>query len=169
MDRMSLVRKGTEYLKKYRYLILVLVIGLVLMTIPSKKNEQKAVIEQTVKPQAQYESIREELERLLSQIDGAGKVKVMLTVAAGEETVYQTNEDMRTGDETGSASHSTVTVTDTDRNQTGLVKQINPPVYLGAVIVCQGADKANVRLAITEAVSKITGLGADRISVLKMK
>lgn len=35
-------------------------------------------------------------------------------------------------------------------------------------MVCQGADNAAVRLAIVEAVSKVTGLGANRISVLKM-
>jgi stage III sporulation protein AG len=43
------------------------------------------------------------------------------------------------------------------------------PQYLGAIVVCQGADRSDVRLAIVEAVSALTGLGADKISVLKMK
>ena len=43
------------------------------------------------------------------------------------------------------------------------------PVYQGAVVVCQGADSAAVRLAVTQAVSDLTGLGADHISVVKMK
>jgi stage III sporulation protein AG len=63
----------------------------------------------------------------------------------------------------------TVIITDAQRAQQGLVKQVNPPVYLGAVVVCQGADRASVRLAIVEAVANATGLGADKISVLKMK
>ena len=63
----------------------------------------------------------------------------------------------------------TVTVTDAQRNESGLIRQVNPPVYKGAVIVCQGADNAAVRLAIVDAVGKATGLGADKISVLKMK
>ena len=41
--------------------------------------------------------------------------------------------------------------------------------YLGAIILCQGADHADVKLQITQAVSRATGLGTDRISVLKMK
>ena len=37
----------------------------------------------------------------------------------------------------------------------------------GAVIVCDGADDAQVRLNIIEAVKAYTGLGCDRIQVLK--
>ena len=39
----------------------------------------------------------------------------------------------------------------------------------GAVAVAQGADDPLVKLAITEAVSKVTGLRSDKISVIKMK
>ena len=60
-------------------------------------------------------------------------------------------------------------VTGSDRSEKGLVRQINPPEYLGAVVLCQGADNAAVKLAIVEAVSKATGLSTDRITVLKMK
>jgi stage III sporulation protein AG len=102
-------------------------------------------------------------------IRGAGKVQVLLTVAAGEEYLYQTNSDISTSANGSEARTDTVTVTDSQRNDTGLLRQVNPPVYLGAVVVCQGADRAEVRLAIVEAVSTYTGLGADRISVLKMK
>ena len=60
-------------------------------------------------------------------------------------------------------------MTDGQRGQTGLVRQVLPATYRGAVVVCQGADDPRIRLAIVEAVSMATGLGADRISVLKMK
>jgi hypothetical protein len=40
---------------------------------------------------------------------------------------------------------------------------------MGAIVVCQGADSPSVKLAITQAVAKITGLGTDEICVLKMK
>ena len=54
-------------------------------------------------------------------------------------------------------------------NETGLIKQVNPPKYLGALIVCQGADDPSVRLAVSQAVASVTGISTDRISVLKMK
>lgn len=39
----------------------------------------------------------------------------------------------------------------------------------GAVIACQGADEARVKLCVINAVSAYTGLGSDKISVIKMK
>ena len=39
--------------------------------------------------------------------------------------------------------------------------------YRGALVVCQGGDQAAVRLAVTEAVMALTGLPADRITVVQ--
>lgn len=39
----------------------------------------------------------------------------------------------------------------------------------GCVVVCEGADSPAVRLDVTSAVTAYTGLGSDRISVMKMK
>ena len=39
----------------------------------------------------------------------------------------------------------------------------------GCVVVCTGADSPAVRLDVTNAVAAYTGLGSDRISVMKMK
>ena len=41
------------------------------------------------------------------------------------------------------------------------------PNYRGALVVCQGGDRAEVKLAVTEAVAALTGLSADRITVAK--
>ena len=38
----------------------------------------------------------------------------------------------------------------------------------GCVVACAGADSAEVRLAVTDAVASYTGLGSDRICILKM-
>ena len=60
-------------------------------------------------------------------------------------------------------------ISGSDRGQEGLIKQVNAPTYRGAIVVCQGADDPVVKLSITEAVSRATGLGVDKISVIKMK
>ena len=39
----------------------------------------------------------------------------------------------------------------------------------GAVVVCEGAERANVRLAVTEAVALYTGLGSDRVLVMELE
>ena len=38
----------------------------------------------------------------------------------------------------------------------------------GCVVVCEGADSAEVRLDVTNAVAAYTGLGSDKICVMKM-
>ena len=39
----------------------------------------------------------------------------------------------------------------------------------GAVVVCDGAEKAGVRLDILHAIRSYTGFGTDTVTVLKMK
>lgn len=167
MDTVTLSQKVAAFFTKYKYAILVLLLGLVLMGIPNRKITPPASPEISQKPQTV--SMDERLIKILSQIDGAGKVEVLLSFASGEEILYQENTKRTHSDTSETDDHTTVTVTDSQRAQDGLIRQVNPPTYLGALVICQGADSPTVRLAITQAVSKITGLGADRISVLKMK
>ena len=50
-----------------------------------------------------------------------------------------------------------------------MITQVIPASYMGAIVVCQGGDRPSVKLAIVKAVSDVTGLTSDKISVLKMK
>ena len=156
------------FLKKYKYAVLVLVIGAVLMLLPSMQTSNS---KKTVEPSqnASDYSVEDDLETILSCVKGVGKVKVMLKEVSGSETVYQTNQDISITENGSDTRIEVITVSDSDRNELGLIKQVNPPVYQGAIILCEGADDPGIKLAITEAVSKITGLGADKIAVLKMK
>ena len=160
MDRVMLREKATAWIGKYKYLLLVLLVGVGLMLIPS--NSEKKEVQQTPAAVVTQQSLSEELTAILSKIQGAGKVQVLLTVKAGEQIIYQV-------DPNGTDREDTVIITDAERAQNGLIQQIIPPSYRGAIILCQGADSASVRLAVTEAVSSVTGLDSNRISVLKMK
>lgn len=166
MDQLGWPQKITAALKKYRYVLLVLVIGIVLLMIPTGGTEKTA---QEPAQTEQTQSLQKELSDILSKVHGAGKVEVILTVSRGETTLYQTDESLSVSGDSSTTKTDTVTVTDAQRNDGGLIKQVNPPVYLGAIVVCEGADSPAVRLSIVDAVAKITGLGADKIAVLKMK
>lgn len=168
MDIKKLKQGIAAIFQKYKYAVFIFALGIVFMLLPSQSStkEEAQAIQTPLQPSM---TVQEELEEVLSYIQGAGAVKVMLTVASGEQTVYQKNEDSTISDTSTSIKTEVVTVTDADRNEVGLIQQINPPRYLGAIILCQGADDPAVKLAISNAVSKITGLGTDRIAVLKMK
>lgn len=161
MDLTSLREKAGQWIKKYKFVILILILGIALMLIPGTA-EKKEEIQATSQLEAQQESLDEKLSEILSNIQGAGRVRVMLTAKAGEQTVYQT-------DQPSSDRRDTVIITDDNRAQSGLVQQVISPTYRGAIVLCQGADSASVCLAIKDAVSKVTGLDTSEISVLKMK
>lgn len=151
MDRERII----SMVRKYRYVLLILLAGIGLMLLPAG-GEAEAKPMAAVSEQADMET---RLEEILSRIEGAGKVRVMLTEAAGEEILYQTDD--------GGAD--TVVISDASRSEQGLIRSRQPPVYRGAIVVCAGGDRAAVRLAVVEAVSNVTGLGTDKITVLKME
>ena len=164
MDVNKIAAKIKTTAEKYKYAAIVLIVGLLLLLIPGKTQQ---IPETEDKPASETQTFNaQSLTNILQNIDGAGKVEVLLSVASGEQTLYQTDSD---GSGEGAHKTNTVIVTDSQRGENGLVSQVNPPVYLGAIVVCQGADSPSVRLAISQAVTRITGLTSDCVCVLKMK
>lgn len=166
MDVNSTVKKMLDFIKKYKYAVVVLIIGICLMGIPQKKEGTEV---QILPEKEDTSDISVRLEQILSGIQGAGKVKVFVTVSEGEQVLYQTDTDIALQGESKTERSTTILITDAERNESGLEKQRIGPKYQGAIIVCQGADQSSIKLAITDAVSKVTGLKTDKICVLKMK
>ena len=160
MEPITQKQRINAFLGKYKYPILVVLLGLGLLLLPEKTEAQPEPA-----PTVAEADLEAELAAILSRIDGAGEVRVLLTEEVGRQTIYQTDTQV-SGD---SRSDDTVLVEDADRTEAGLVRQTLEPSYRGAVVLCQGADSPGVRLAIVEAVRCVTGLGADKISVQKMK
>lgn len=169
MERNQLIEKIKNSFTQYRYPILILLLGLLLMTWPEKRSEpspSKTVETPTINIRS---SLADELSALLSQMEGAGEVKVLLTEEIGEEIYYQEDVQASSDEHSTNERLNTVILTDSARNQTGMIRQIKPPQYQGAVILCRGADSASVRLALVEAVANAAGIKSNHISVLKMK
>lgn len=168
MDWIGYTNAGITVLRKYRYALLVIVAGILLLVIPGDESKSDngsiSISTQEIQP-----TLEESLAQILCMIDGAGKVEVLLTPARGEETIYQTDNTVSSGEHSADKRSDTVLITGDGRIETGLIQQINPPVYQGAVIVCQGAGDPQVRLAVVQAVRSVTGLTSDKITVLKMK
>jgi len=158
-----------KFLKRYQWAILIVAIGLLMMMLPDgEKNVQESIPSQEL-PIQESNALQNQLEQLLSQLDGAGKVRVLLTESIGQQFIYQTDQNKNITNESEDHRSDTVIISATDRSETGLLKRIDPPQYLGAIVLCQGANNASVRLAIVDAVGTATGLRSDKISVWKMK
>ena len=155
---------------RYRYVLLILATGVILMVVPLGKSSE--VKEETKKPvwtEPSVTEIERQLEELLTQVDGAGETKVMLTLQKGTSYEYQSDSVVQR--ETDSQKEETQMVFASDSNgaDAPVLIGVTYPVFQGAVVVCQGADRPSVQLAVINAVSSLTGLRSEHIAVIKMK
>ena len=149
----------------YRYPLLVLVAGVGLLLLPGKKEPVKDTATLQHDPESELEA---RMEALIAQIDGAGSVRVLLTLESGVEKIYLEDYEQKTREDETERRSTTVLVSE-NGNDVPVVIKTKQPIYKGAVVVCSGADRAAVRLNIVRAVSSLTGLGSDKITVVKMK
>ena len=175
------LKKLHEKLAQWRIPLLVIAAGLLLVLLPfgrEKKSAEPAEpapeIEQTQFVQESYVLQTERrLCEILSAIDGAGRVEVMLTVQGSDITFFQTDCDTSTSQtadgSSSSTQYKTVILPGSGEYDKAAVTKTEYPAFRGALIVSEGADDAAVRLELVNAVSSLLGLGTDKISVVKMK
>ena len=126
---------------------------------------------QTAEEDFSVAALEEKLSRSLSKVRGAGEVSVVLTVQGGSRRVLAQNEKSTRNADGGSESQNT-TVVVSGGSGAGegpvLVQQLYPK-FQGALVVCSDGESAGVRLKLMEAVSALTGLGADKITICQGK
>lgn len=144
--------------KKYKYVGLVVLAGILLMLLPGKKSDAQT---QEGGGSFSLEDTERRMEELL------GRVQVMLTLKNGPELELAEDADDTDRDGELRRQREPVTLNRGSGYQDVVVTRETYPVYLGAVVVCQGAGSGGVRLAVTEAVAALTGLPADRITVVQ--
>ena len=78
--------KWREVWKKYRLMVLVLLLGFFLLLLPSEKKERSGETEgeEQTFSLAQTEK---RMEEILGKIEGAGKLQVMLTLKSGSQAL----------------------------------------------------------------------------------
>lgn len=156
-----------ELWKKYRFVVLILLAGVVLMLLPTGSDKEKQQTQEESRETFSLEETERKMEEILGKIQGTGKLQVMLTLKSGSRLQLAEDTDRDEGDGESSINRETVTLNRGSGYQDIVVTQQFYPDYQGAVVVCQGADQAAVRLAVTEAVAVLTGLISDRITVVK--
>ncbi len=153
------IKETAGKLLKNKYMLLVLLLGLVLILLPTGSSNKKEPTQDVRDLEVPAFSLAEEENRLkeaLAQIRGVGKVKVLLSL---KSTATR---------ELAESENKAIIVSKGSGNQSAVELRYEYPEYLGAVIICQGAGSARVRLDVTEAVSAFTGLSSDQITVIEM-
>ena len=158
---------------KYKFVGLTVLIGVGLLLWPSGKKTTgtSGSSPAATAPTAVEQDLQADMEEILGTISGVGQVKVLLTVDSdGERQLAQNTELAYSGSTAAPEDYSrrseTVLVDGAAGDGTVVVRTVYP-TYRGALVVCQGGDRPEVKLAVTEAVAALTGLSADRVTVAK--
>ena len=149
-------------LRRHRPVWLVMLAGLILLLLPAGGKE-KSIPPEPAPALFDLAETETELAEALSRIDGAGEVTVILSLRDGPRRLLA--QDVQQGEERA----ETVVLSKGGGSQETVTVQELSPDYRGALLVCDGGDDPKVRLALTQAVSALTGLGADKISISKGK
>lgn len=135
---------------------------------PGNRNHEadaaQSTASETVYAQEYAASLEQTLTRVIESIQGAGQVKVAVTLEAGPQTVYALDETDR-GENGSETQHILL---ENSSGQNALVEMVWEPEIRGIAVVCQGAEDVQVQAQITEAVSVLTGVSSNRISIAKM-
>lgn len=156
--------------ERYKYVLLVIAAGAVLLLVSfEEKPAQTAQRENSLDGGLRIEDLEQRLEDALSQVEGAGEVKVVLTVkSTARQVLAQDGRSVQRGEDLESSLTTVVVSRGSGAQEPVMIQQLSPQ-YQGALVVCSGGDVPTVRLRIVEAVCALTGLGADKISVCKGK
>lgn len=158
---MMLVSVWKKIPKKTLWILLALGAGLLIL-LPKRSGE--AAVPKAQEFTFSLEAEEKRIEAALSRIEGAGKVTVVLSLEASEEREYARNLDSDRQSEADSARRE-------ERSEVArigdgaLTVKIAYPRYRGALIVTEGSG-SGLKLAVTQAVAALTGLGTDRITVV---
>ena len=152
-------------LKRYRFVLLVLLVGAVFLLLPSGSAGQGVAAEVSHEQDFSLEELEDKFSRALSEISGAGTVSVVLTVKAGSQRILAEDIQYTQKDSDLEREQATVILAKGSGVQEAVTVQEVYPQFQGALVVCDGGNDPDVRLKLTEATVALTGLSTDKISI----
>ena len=127
------------------------------------------------------DNLTQNLENILSKIQGVGEVNVFINYSESSEVVAMYNENSKssTTEETDtSGGIRKIQETDTQKDiiyeenngiKTPMTKKVIQPKIEGAIITAKGASDVEVKSSIIQAVEAATGLATHKIQVFEMR
>ncbi|PWL49128.1 MAG: hypothetical protein DBY39_01885 [Clostridiales bacterium] len=163
--------------KKIQYLAIALIMAVVLLlyfstlTSDGEKQQQR----EQVQAEQTTAEIEDKLKVILSKVDGAGEVDVVinyessseLVPAMSEQSNTSSNQSETTSSETKNENRDIATIKEGGDTSALIIKEIQP-VVRGVIIVAEGAGDIGVRLQLLEAVQTFLDVSAEKVEVLKM-
>ena len=158
--------KGAQrFLHKNRGIVLLILAGLLLLLWPGggREAESEQLPESPQLGNYEYDlsALEEKLTETLSQVEGAGRTRVVLTLSTTGCVALAENRTRQ-----ADTVKTDVVLIRRGSNQEGVVEvERQYPVFLGALVVCEGGGNARIRLELLQAVKALTGLRGEQISI----
>lgn len=147
----------------------------------SSKNYKNEVgvelASETVSTNANSDDLELKLEKILSKINGVGKVSVLITYSESSTLIpiYNVSTSTSTVEEKDTSGGTRTTETQnnqkdviTDGSSNVITEKMIMPTVEGAIITAQGAKDSTVKSNIISAVEAVTGIATHKIQVFEM-
>ena len=184
--------KSKKNLENAIVFVIILVVTIIIINTIWGGNESKKEEKTTQDNSVQWvnsdvESVEtsgdteKSIKQILSKINGVGKVEVLITYSESSQVVAMYNEknnESQTKEEDKSVGTRTIQENTTDKEivykeengkKVPVTEKVVMPKMEGALIVAEGANNAEVKTNIIQAVEALTGLATHKIQVLEMK
>lgn len=162
--------------KKMLLVVLIGFIGVFLIAISEmnldKSTEKGKNLTQNMDSYEYCDYLERRVEDIVNSIDGAGEVRVMITLAETTEYVYAQNQNgtkKSNKDSENSDNKSNFVIIENDNNDSGLLIKTYEPKVRGVAVVCDGGDNPMVQQQIYSTVSAVLNVSTARISISKLK
>ncbi len=109
-----------------------------------------------------------ELEGIISKIDGAGSVEILITMESTAEDIYAADRSESTSaDAVHSEQNEYVIIKGRDGSEQTVLKKQRMPEIRGVLVVCEGGDSSVIREKITAAVAGALGIARGKVVVVQ--
>ncbi len=167
------IKKYLEKIKSIRLLVILGFAGMILILLseifPADKPDKSINKTRSTESSDFSTATEQKLEKILSRIDGVGKVNVLVSVEGTEEYVFA--QEMKESNSEGNSSQSEnkFVLVQKDGDKEALVKKTVNPQIKGVVVVCDGGADSTIQEKVYRAVAVALDLTSDRIYVTKNK
>jgi len=173
------MNKALKQLKNSRKMkisvaVLLCIIAAAVCLMPSEASK-------SVRVTNEEEDYTETLENVLASIKGVGSVRVMITYVSGSETICASTNEKQTNtvikkNENGNTKQSETVIENSKpvtvgsgNDEDALVIVEKEPEIKGVIVVAEGADDVNVKLALQRAVQTVLQVKAEKVEIFTMK
>ncbi len=162
-----------------RIIITVVIVAILFLAFGNFGDEEDKSVEEANSSfdlNTYKEKLEEEAENALSQIKGAGDVKVVLSFDSTGKTVVARNSQSKTEKDTGDTDNKerkevtdNVVVYGQGQNEKPYITEEKMPLPSGVLVIAKGAENETVQYELYEAVKALYGISSHRIKVTASK